>query len=147
MVNVHPVAPEALGPALGYSHGIRAGELLFIAGQIGGEPTGDGRHKVVPGGLAAQFEKALGNMLTVVEEAGGGPQNVVEMTVYVTDMDAYRKARKELGGAWKKLMGRHYPAMTLVAVSGLFEEGAMVEVRAVAVLDPAMGRETSGEVC
>ncbi len=146
MVNVKPVAPGSLGPALGYSHGMQAGRLLFVAGQIGGVPTGDGRHKVVSGGLAAQFEKALRNVLIVVKEAGGSPEQVVEMTVYVTDMEAYREARKKLGGAWKKVMGRHYPAMTLVAVAGLFEAGAMVEVRAVAALDgPSEGEDPEAE--
>ncbi len=148
MVNVKTVAPPELGPALGYSHGVRIGNLLFVAGQIGGEPLGDGRHKVVEGGLVAQFEKALENVVKVVSEAGSMPEHLVEMTVYVTDMDAYRSERKELGEAWRRVMGKHYPAMTLVAVSELFEAGAEVEIKAVAALHGEdIVRDASGEVC
>lgn len=132
MVTPTPVSPARLGKALGYSHGMRVGPLLFLAGQIGAEPLPDGRHRVVPGGLVAQFEKALRNVVEIVEEAGGKPESVAEMTVYVTSMPDYRKARRELGDAWKRVMGRHYPAMTLVEVGGLFEEEAVVEIRAVA---------------
>lgn len=138
MVIPQVVAPASLGPALGYSHGIRAGSLLFVAGQIGAVPRGDGRHDVVSPELPAQFERALENVLAVVREAGGAPEHVVEMTIYVTDMDAYRAARKALGEAWRRTMGRHYPAITLLEVSDLFEEGALVEVRALAALgEPA----------
>lgn len=135
MVKSEVVSPPSLGPAIGYSHGVRAGNLLFLAGQIGAEPEGDGRLRVVAGGMAAQFAKALENVATVVREAGGTPAHIVEMTVYVADLDAYRAARKEIGEAWRRVVGRHYPAMTLVQVAGLLEEGAVVELRAVAALD------------
>lgn len=134
MVKPVPVNPPALGPALGYAHGFRAGNLLFVAGQIGAEPTGDGRHRVISKEFVAQFEKALQNVLEVIQAAGGNAENIVEMTVYVKGMDDYRKSRKPLGEAWKRTMGRHYPAMTLVEVSDLFEEGARVEIRAVAAI-------------
>lgn len=134
MVSTERISPETMGPALGYSHGMRAGGLVFLAGQIGALPDGRGRHHVVDGGLVAQFEKALENVVTVVEEAGGTPQSVVEMTVYLTDMDDYRAKRREIGNAWQRVMGKHFPAMTLVAVSELFEEGAVVELRAVAAV-------------
>ena len=147
MVNVKTVEPPQMGKALGYSHGMRAGNLLFVAGQIGGTPNDEGRHDVVDGGLVPQFEKALENVVTVVEEAGGHAENVVEMTVYVTDMQAYRTAREELGKSWRKVMGRHFPAMTLVAVTELFEAGALVELRAIAALNPELDLDASGEVC
>jgi enamine deaminase RidA (YjgF/YER057c/UK114 family) len=146
MVNVKTVEPPALGKALGYSHGMRAGNLLFVAGQIGGMPREDGRHDVV-GGFVEQFEKALHNVVTVVQEAGGDAQNVVEMTVYVTDMQAYRTARDAIGKAWRRVMGKHFPAMTLVSVPELFEPEALVELRAVAALNPEMDLDTTGEVC
>lgn len=147
MVNVKTVEPPVMGKALGYSHGVRAGNLVFVAGQIGGDPTDEGRHEVVDGGLVPQFEKALQNVMTVVQEAGGSVENVVEMTVYVTDMQAYRTAREELGKAWQRVMGRHYPAMTLVSVPELFEPKALVEIRTVAALNPEKDLEESGEVC
>lgn len=135
MVSRRLVNPPALGKPLGYAHGIRAGDLVFVAGQIGADPLPEGRHKVVAGGLVPQFEKALRNLLEVVAAEGGKPESVVEMTIYVTSMASYRKARAALGDAWNRTMGRHYPAATLVEVKGLFEHGAVVELRAVAAVD------------
>lgn len=132
MVKPQIVNPPRLGPALGYSNGVQSRGLLFLAGQIGGEPKPTGRHRIVPGGLVPQFEKALENVLEVVRAAGASAQDIVEMTVYVTDMDAYRGARKPLGEAWKRRMGKHYPAMTLAGVASLFEPDAVVEIRAIA---------------
>lgn len=130
-----PVNPPGLGKPLGYSHGIRSGNLLFLAGQIGAEPLPNGRHRVVAPGLVPQFEKALRNVVEVVASAGGSPASILEMTVHLTSMSDYRAARADIGDAWKRVMGRHYPAMTLVEVAGLFEEGAVVEIRAVAAVD------------
>ena len=133
MVTIKKVNPKALGPAVGYSHGVRHGNTLHIAGQIGGSPKGDGTW-TVKDGFAAQFEKALENVLEVVREEGGSPDAIVEMVVFVKDMDAYRKARKEIGGSWKKVFGKHYPAITMVEVTDLFEPGTLLEIRAVAAL-------------
>lgn len=130
-----PVNPPSLGKPLGYAHGMRSGNLLFLAGQIGAEPLPNGRHRVVAPGLVPQFEKALRNVVEIVASSGGSPASVLEMTVYVTSMLDYRAARAEVGEAWRRVMGRHYPAMTLVEVAGLFEEGAVVEIRAVAAVD------------
>ena len=127
------VAPDELGPARGFSHGMLApagGRVLFVAGQ-----TAAGQDGAVPaGGFADQFEAALRKVLAVVGEAGGRPEDVGRMTVYVTDLDAYRAARSELGDRWRGLMGRHYPAMALVAVEGLVDDGAVVEIEATAVV-------------
>lgn len=110
-------------------------DLLFVAGMVGW----DAQEKVVPGGLAAQFEKALANVVAVVAEAGGRPEDVVRMLVFVTDKKDYLARRAEIGDAWKRVMGRHYPAMALVEVAGLVEDGAQVEIEAVAALAPAKG--------
>lgn len=134
MVKPTPVNPPALGRPLGFSHAMRTGGVLFLAGQIGADPLPDGRHRVVGPGLVEQFEKALRNVLAVVAEAGGDATSIAEMTVYVTSMESYRAARKEIGEAWKRVFGRHYPAMTLVEVASLFEEAALVEIRAVAAV-------------
>ncbi|HVL87437.1 MAG TPA: RidA family protein [Candidatus Thermoplasmatota archaeon] len=128
------VNPPALGPPKGFSHGVAAGDLLFVAGQVGATPAGDGTWRVVSTDFAAQFDKALENVLAVVEAAGGSAADLVEMTVFVTDLAAYRAARPKLASIWKSRLGRHYPAMTLVAVAGLLEEGALVEIRAVAAV-------------
>jgi len=133
VVTIKKVNPKALGPAVGYSHGVRHGDTLHIAGQVGGAPKGDGSWRVAKG-FAAQFEKALENVVEVVRAEGGSPDSIVEMVVFVKDMDGYRAARKEIGAGWKRVMGRHYPAITMVEVSDLFEPGTLLEIRAVAAL-------------
>jgi enamine deaminase RidA (YjgF/YER057c/UK114 family) len=131
---VKAINPPALGKPSGYSHGVQAGKLLFVAGQVGARPEGQGLRVVSPD-FAPQFEAALGNVLEVVRAAGGRPSGVVEMTVFVKDLAAYRAARGALAEVWTRLMGAHYPSMTLVEVSGLFEPGTLVEIRAVASLE------------
>jgi len=132
------IDPAELGAPKGYSNGILAAtgsRLLFVAGQVGW----DGEQRIVPGGFVAQFDRALANLLVVVGEAGGEPDDVVRMTVYVTDKTAYSAALREVGASWRERMGRHFPAMTLVEVSSLLEEGAMVEIEATAAIAPAGG--------
>jgi enamine deaminase RidA (YjgF/YER057c/UK114 family) len=129
------VNPESLGEPRGWSHGMLApagGRVLFVAGQTARGPDGG----IVPGGFVAQFELALERVLRVVREAGGEPRDVGRMMVYVTDLAAYRGSTGSLGEAWRRHMGRHYPAMALVEVQGLVDEGALVEIEATAVLNP-----------
>ncbi|HVR71644.1 MAG TPA: RidA family protein [Vicinamibacteria bacterium] len=126
-----PVNPDSLAPPRGYSHGMKgAGELLFVAGQIGANREG----RLVSNDLVGQFAQALDNVLDVVWQAGGRPGDVARMAVYVTDTAEYRRRRQELGAAWRKRMGRHYPAMVLVEVEGLLVDEALVEIEAVALL-------------
>lgn len=125
--------PPTLGPARGYANGILVapgGALLFVAGQIGWDET----QTLVPGGMAAQFLRALDNLLTVVAAAGGRPTDVVRLTVFVTDKAAYVAVRRELAAGWRERFGRHYPAMTLVEVRALLEPGALVEIEATAAI-------------
>jgi enamine deaminase RidA (YjgF/YER057c/UK114 family) len=132
---VHPIQPRNWPRPHGYANGILvpAGrELLFVAGMIGW----DEHQKLVPGGLVQQFEQALRNVLVVVEEAGGRAEDTVRMLVFVTDRDGYLAARTEIGDAWRRVMGKHYPAMALVQVAGLVEHGAVVEIEAVAAIPP-----------
>lgn len=141
MVDRRIVNPPALGRPVGYSHGIRVPAaasrgrgLLFIAGQVGARPDASGTLRVASKRFAPQFGQALDNVMEVLQAADGKPQDVVELTIYVRDLAAYRAARKELGPIWRRRMGPHYPAITLVEVSGLLERGALVEIRAVAAL-------------
>lgn len=115
----------------GFSNGtVAEGRHVFVAGQVGhGQTTG-----AMADGFAAQVEQALANVLTVLAEAGAGPEHVTKLTWFVTSMAAYREAGRALGDAWKATMGRNFPAITLVEVSGLLAEGAMVEIEAHAVL-------------
>jgi len=106
------------------------GEVLFVAGQVGW----DGQGRMVTGGFVAQFAQALANVLAVVREAGGAPASVARLTLYVTDKREYRAQQREVGEAYRRLMGKHFPAMALVEVRGLLEDDARVEIEAVALL-------------
>lgn len=118
----------------GYSNGVVAsGRTLYVAGQVGWELDGT----FASADLAHQLGRALDHVLDVLRAAGGAPEHVVRMTVYVTDLEAYRSSGKAIGAAWRERMGRHYPAMALVGVAGLVEPGAKVEIEATAVLPEA----------
>ncbi|MGE0791939.1 MAG: RidA family protein [Sandaracinaceae bacterium] len=125
------VNPDSLAPPRGYSNGVvlDGGRVLFVAGQVGW----DKEMKFVDG-MAAQFALALDNVLTVVQDAGGGPDHIGRLTIYVTDKRAYLAATKEIGAAYRERMGRSYPAMSLVQVADLLEDRALVEIEATAVL-------------
>lgn len=125
------VSPDGFPRARGYSNGIVAdGRTLHVAGQVGWESDGT----FATDDMARQFGRALDHVLAVVAAAGGAPEQIVSMTVYVTDLDAYVAAREELGPIWRQRLGRHYPAMALVEVTRLLEPRARVEIQAVAVL-------------
>ena len=122
---------DALAPARGYSHGIAAsGRMLFVAGQIGWNARGE----IVGSSFVEQFDQALANVLSVVTEAGGSADSVARLTIYVTDKSEYVAARREIGTRYRERMGQHYPAMTLVEVRALLEDGAKVEIEATAVI-------------
>jgi enamine deaminase RidA (YjgF/YER057c/UK114 family) len=115
----------------GYSNGYQVGNVLFVAGQV----AWDSREQIVGrDDFAVQFRQALGNVRAVLDAAGVAPERVGRVTVYVTDKDAYVAALPAVGAAWREHMGRHYPAMSLVQVAALLEDGAMVEIEATAVV-------------
>ncbi len=129
------IHPEALGAARGFSHGILApagSRMLFVAGQVGW----DREQLLAPGGFVPQFERALENVRAVVESAGGTVDDLCRFTIYVTDKGLYEGSLRAVGEAYRRVMGRHYPAMALVEVAGLLEPGALVEVEATAALAP-----------
>ena len=118
----------------GYSNGIAVrGELLFIAGQV----WWDGAERMVSDAFVPQFGRALENVRAVLEAAGGKPEHLARVTVYVTDKDVYEREAASVGQEWRRVLGRIYPAMTLVEVSRLLERGALVEVEATAVIPEA----------
>lgn len=118
----------------GYSNGVVVrGPTLFVAGQVGWNEKGE----FTSDDFGEQFARALDNVLAVVRAAGGSPSTVAKMTIYVTDLDAYRSSLKAVGAAWRARMGSHYPAMALVGVAGLVEKRALVEIEATAVLPEA----------
>ncbi len=117
----------------GYANGIVAeGKWLFVAGQIGWDPRQ--KNARLAKGFMPQFERALDNLIEVLREAGGAPSDLVRLTIYVVDMKEYLAARKQIGEAWIRRVGRYYPAMSLIEVSDLLEPGARVEIEATAVL-------------
>ncbi len=128
-----PINPEALGAPRGYSNGVlfpSGGRILFVAGQIG---WNSGQH-LVGDGFVEQFAQALENVMTVVREAGGVPESIGRLTIYVVDREPYVAALGAVGEAYRAVLGRHYPAMSLVEVAALLEPGALVEIEATAVL-------------
>ena len=123
--------PPGWARAKGFSNGIAAsGRLVFIAGQIGW--TGQGEWKARD--FAGQFRQALANILEVLREAKGEPQHIVRLTWYITSKKEYLASLKEVGAAYRALMGRHYPTMAVVQVSGLVENEARLEIEATAVV-------------
>lgn len=128
---MRPVSSRDLAEPRGYSHGMKGtGEVLFVAGQVGWDRDG----RLVSETFTAQFAQALDNVLTVVRAAGGRRESIGRLTIYVTDKREYIAAAKQLGVAYRDLMGTHYPAMALVEVKALLEDGAKVEIEATAVL-------------
>jgi enamine deaminase RidA (YjgF/YER057c/UK114 family) len=123
--------PPAWARAKGFSNGIAAsGKLVFIAGQVGW--TGQGEWK--ESSFAGQFRQTIQNILEVLAQAKGKPEHIVRLTWYVIDRDEYLASLKEVGAAYRELMGRHYPAMAVVQVSGLVERNARLEIEATAVI-------------
>ena len=133
-MSVDPINPPDLGPTPGYANGMlgrEGGRVLFVAGQIGLTPGQNGTPETR---LPAQFGEALRRIACVVREAGGEPTDVGRMTAYVTDIELYRRCRKAIGPVWRAHFGTHYPAMALVEVKALLDEGALIEIEATAVI-------------
>jgi enamine deaminase RidA (YjgF/YER057c/UK114 family) len=130
MSNQRVLQPSSWPRPRGYANGIVAGgETVFLAGQIGWDAEGR-----FAAGLADQVGQALANIVTLLAEAGAGPQHVVRLTWYVTDLKAYRESLAAIGAAYRASMGRHYPTMSVIGVSQLVEPEALVEIEATAVL-------------
>jgi enamine deaminase RidA (YjgF/YER057c/UK114 family) len=127
------INPPELGEPKGWNNGLLApagGRILFVAGQT----ARDGEGRIVGGGFVAQWERTLENVLAVVRAAGGGPENLGRLTIYITDRNEYLSNLKPMGEAYRRLMGRHYPAIALVVVKELVDEGAVIEIEATAVV-------------
>jgi enamine deaminase RidA (YjgF/YER057c/UK114 family) len=131
-VSTERVNPPDLSPPTGFSHAVVAtgSRLVFLAGQTALDTDG----KVVGEGLVEQFERALTNLLSALRASGGTPADLARVTVYATDIADYRARAAELGGVWRRLAGRDYPAMAVVQVVRLWDEQALVELDGFAVL-------------
>jgi enamine deaminase RidA (YjgF/YER057c/UK114 family) len=124
--------PPGWALPIGYANGIEAqpGRMIFVAGQVGWNE----RQQFESDQLAPQFERALKNILAVLAEAGGEGRHICRMTCYCCDKPAYLQARPELGRVWRRLMGKHYPAMTMIFVSDLLDAPGKIELEATAVI-------------
>ncbi len=125
------INPPELARPSGYSHGaVARGRFLALAGQV----AWDAQSRIVSEDFAAQFEQAIANLAAVLAAAGGRPDDLIALRIFVTDKHEYVAATRAVGAAYRKHLGRHFPAMTLVEVKGLLEEGAKVEIEGMAVI-------------
>jgi enamine deaminase RidA (YjgF/YER057c/UK114 family) len=122
--------PPAWPRPSGYSNGVVAqGQTIFVAGQIGWDAAGH-----MADSMAAQVEQALSNILTVLAEAGAGPTDITRLTWFVTDMEQYRQNARAIGQGYRRVMGKHFPAMSVIGCNSLVEREALVEIEATAVI-------------
>jgi enamine deaminase RidA (YjgF/YER057c/UK114 family) len=132
VANSKTLNPKEWPRPSGYSNVVVAeGRIVTIAGQIGWDPRAE---ELVSDDFVQQSRQALANVLTALEAAGCGPENLIRLTWYITDRDAYLKNGKPLGKAYQEELGKNYPAMSVVVVAGLLEKGAKVEIEATAIL-------------
>ena len=124
------VNPEALPKPSGYAHGILAGNAVYLGGQTALDPD----MQIVPGGIVEQFRQAFSNVLTTLTAAGGQPEDLVSVTIYLTDVDDYMAHGKEIGRIWREMAGSEYPAMAGIGVSRLWQKEAMIEIQGIAVI-------------
>ena len=131
-MTIERINPPELARPSGFSHAtaVTDARLVFLAGQTGMDADG----RIVDGGIVAQFEQALSNLLTALRAAGGSPEHLAELTVYIVDMDDYRAHAREIGAVWRELIGRHYPAMAGIGVDRLWDAEALVEVKGTAAI-------------
>jgi enamine deaminase RidA (YjgF/YER057c/UK114 family) len=126
------ILPDGWPSPKGYSNGILAakGRTLFLSGQVGWNTE----EKFVSEKLTPQFEQALKNIVAIVEKAGGKPTDICKMTCFCKDRNQYLASRKELGGIWKDIMGKHYPCMSMIFIVDLLDHPALIEIEAIAVI-------------
>jgi enamine deaminase RidA (YjgF/YER057c/UK114 family) len=131
MANLQRINPESLAKPSGFSHAVVArGTTVCLAGQTGTDATG----AIVPGGVVAQFEQALANLVTALTAAGGYADGLASLTIFIVDMDDYRAHAREIGEVWKRLVGTDYPAMAGIGVARLWDDDALVEIQGYAVV-------------
>ncbi len=127
------INPESLGSPRGYSNGVLSeatGRSLFVAGQLGWNRE----QRIVSADFVAQFDQALANVIEVVKGAGGRPDQITRLAMYVTDRSEYREHTREIGECYRRHMGKHFPAMVLLEVKGLLDTEAKIEIEATAII-------------
>lgn len=131
-MEIRRVDPPELAPPVGFGHAVVAtgGRTVYLAGQTALDATG----AVVPGDLVAQVDRVLHNLVTALAAAGGTPEHLVKLTIFVADVEDYLARRAEIGATWRARLGKVFPAMTLVQVSDFWNDGALIEIEGVAVV-------------
>lgn len=130
-MSLERVNPAELAPPKGFSHAVTGrGTVVFLAGQTALDSAG----KITGEGITAQFEQALGNLLTALAAAGGRPEHLASVTIYLVDLADYRAHAREIGAVWRRLAGTEYPAMAGIGVARLWDDAALVELQGVAEL-------------
>ncbi len=124
------INPESLPKPSGFAHGILAGNTVFL----GGQTALDKDMNIVPGGIVEQFTQAFTNVLTTLREAGGLPEDLVNVTIYLTDVDDYMANGREIGRIWREMAGSQYPAMAGIGVTRLWQKEALIEIQGIAVI-------------
>jgi len=125
------IQPDGWAPAKGYANGVlEADGTLFVGGQIGW----NSQQEFESDDFVAQFEQTLRNIVTIVEAAGGGATDITRLTWFVTDKREYLARQREVGEAYRRVLGRHFPAMSVIVAVGLIEDRALVEIEATAVI-------------
>lgn len=124
------INPGHLMKPSGFSHGIRAGDTIYLGGQTALDAEGN----VVPGGIVEQFRQSFSNVLDTLGEAGGVASDLVSVTIYLTDIDDYQRNGSAIGQVWRELAGTRYPAMAGIGVTQLWQKDALIEIQGVAVL-------------
>ncbi len=128
---IERINPPTLAAPSGFSHAVRAtGTTVYLAGQTALEPGG----AIAAGGIVRQFEQALANLLEALRAAGGAPEHLAKVTIYIVDVPAYRAEAREIGAVWRRLAGSEYPAAAGIGVARLWDDDALVEIEGVAVL-------------
>ncbi len=131
-MSLERINPDELASPSGFSHAVVAeGRHVYLAGQTATGPDG----RIVGGDVVAQFDQALRNLLTALDAAGGRPDQLASVTIYIVDLDDYKGRARDIGGVWRELVGTTYPAMAGVGVPRLWDDAAVVELQGVAVLD------------
>jgi enamine deaminase RidA (YjgF/YER057c/UK114 family) len=124
------INPESLPKPSGYAHGILAGDAVYL----GGQTALDSNMEIVPGGIVEQFRQAFSNVLTTLRAAGGEPEDLVSVTIYLTDVDDYIANGREIGRIWREMAGSEYPAMAGIGVTRLWQKEALIEIQGIAVV-------------
>jgi enamine deaminase RidA (YjgF/YER057c/UK114 family) len=129
-MSLERINPESLGRPSGFTHAVRATDTVPV--YLAGQTALDDHGKIVSGGIVEQFEQALGNLLTALTAAGGAPEHLATVTIYIVNVPDYRAHAREIGAVWRRLAGTEYPALAGVGVARLWDDDALVELQGVA---------------